>query len=199
MDSALSSEAAAQILANQKIYKKLEIGKNPDYLVKGLARANVITLSIVFQPPLVKTKHIFVNLLTDIEPKDSHPKRRCLPQCESLGELIPNGVYSYPKPNSSKPTQFKPKSFLTECHVAETGDANSDHLSSKDDEETNRIPRPVTPHIFQTDPALLHLTATSKPFSPKDNQQKSSSPPPSENQTQPQPESQNQSPPENQP
>jgi hypothetical protein len=134
IDSELSPEAAALLLKNQKIYKVLEKGKHPDYLVNGLAPANVYTISTLKQPPLVNTKHIFENLFTDIELKDSHPKRRCLPQCESLGELFPDGVYSYPKPKSSKPPQISSQPTLTDhiYDVAETGDTNSGHLSEID-------------------------------------------------------------------
>jgi hypothetical protein len=117
---------------------------------------------------LIKPKHIFENLFTDINPpKDSKPKRRCLPQCESLGEMFSNGVYSYPKPETSKPSQNKPQTFLTESHVAETAEATSDHLSTDDDEETHKEPRPVSPHIFQIDPTTLNMTATSEPVTPE--------------------------------
>jgi hypothetical protein len=166
MDSELTPEPAAQILANQKIYKALENGKYPDYLVNGLARANVITQSTFIQPPMVKSTQIFENLLTDIEPKDSVPKRRCLPQCESLGEMFPNGVYSYPKPKSSKPPQISPQPILTKSHVAETGDTNSGHLSKNEEETPPQTPRPknTPPHksIMFVDQALLNLEPTPK-------------------------------------
>jgi hypothetical protein len=74
--------------------------------------------------------------------------------------MFPNGVYCYPKPKSSKPSQNRPQPILTESHVAETSDASNDHLSEDDDEETP-TDRPVTPHIFIIDPTTLNLTATS--------------------------------------
>jgi hypothetical protein len=166
IDFVLSPEAAALVMKNQKIYKALEKGKNPDYIVNGLALANVITQSTFIQPPLLNTKHIFENLFTDIEPKDSHPKRRCLPQCESLGELFPNGVYSYPKPKSSKPPQISSQPTLTNqiSDVADTGDTHSGHLSEIVEETPPHTPRPknTPPHrsILFIDQALLNLEPT---------------------------------------
>ncbi|KAK2356693.1 hypothetical protein QL285_094021 [Trifolium repens] len=81
--------------------------------------------------------------------------------------MFSNGVYSYPKPETSKPSQNKPQTFLTESHVAETAEATSDHLSTDDDEETHKEPRPVSPHIFQIDPTTLNMTATSEPVTPE--------------------------------
>jgi hypothetical protein len=172
MDSELTPEATTRILANQKIYKALENGKYPDYLVNGLARAIVIDESTFIQPPLVKLKHIFENLFAKIEPpNDSKPKRRCLPQCESLGETFPNGVYSYPKPKSSKPPQISPQPTLTNqlYDFAETCDTHSSHLLENEEETPPQTPRPKnTPpykYVLFIDQALLNLEPT-----PEDNQ-----------------------------
>jgi hypothetical protein len=45
IDSVLSPKAAAEILANQKIYKTLDNGKYPDYIVNGLVNASVFEKS----------------------------------------------------------------------------------------------------------------------------------------------------------
>jgi hypothetical protein len=76
IDSVLSPKAAAEILANQKIYKTLDNGKYPDYIVNGSVNASVFEKSISIQPPLVPVKHIFENLLADIDPPKDCMKRR---------------------------------------------------------------------------------------------------------------------------
>jgi hypothetical protein len=77
--------------------------------------------------------------------------------------MFPNGVYSYPKPKTSKLSQNKPQPMLTKSNVAETSDASSDHLSKDNDEETPKETRPVSPHVFTVDPTILNLEATPEP------------------------------------
>jgi hypothetical protein len=81
MDSELSPEFAKEFLANQNIYQNLDKCKFPDYIISGSIHANVNTQSTLAQQPLVKTKHIFDNLMVDIEPPKDHMKRTRLPQC----------------------------------------------------------------------------------------------------------------------
>jgi hypothetical protein len=204
IDSVLSPKAAAEILANQKIYKTLDNGKYPDYIVNGLVNASVFEKSTSIQPPLVPVKHIFENLLADIDPPKDCMKRRSYSQCKSLREECSKSEPFVSKPKPSKPFQIKPPESQTNqlSDIAVTGDAPSDHLVQNDEDSEETPPQKNTPPHPST--SMVDQDTQTKVAIPEVDQTKPTSPPPSEtdhtilseNQTQLQPEPTIQPPPE---
>jgi hypothetical protein len=147
IDSVLSPKAVAEILANQKMYKTLDNGKYPDYIVNGLVNASVFEKSTSIQPPLVPVKHIFENLLADIDPPKDCMKRRSYSQCKSLREECSKSEPFVSKPKPSKPFQIKPPESQTNqlSDIAVTGDAPSDHLVQNDEDSEETPPQKNTP------------------------------------------------------
>ncbi|KAK2382684.1 hypothetical protein QL285_070201 [Trifolium repens] len=95
-----------------------------------------------------KEKQLANSWDSGIEPnKDAHIDFVLSPEAAAL---ISNGVYSYPKPKSSKPPQISSQPTLTNqiFDVADTGDTNSGHLSEIEEETPPHTPRPknTPPH-----------------------------------------------------
>ncbi|KAK2369170.1 hypothetical protein QL285_082319 [Trifolium repens] len=84
MYAKLPQKDAAQTLALQKIYKDINNGKYPNYIVNGSVHASVFEKSTSKQPPLVPVKRVFKTLIGDVDPPKGYQKNLSYAEMQSL-------------------------------------------------------------------------------------------------------------------
>jgi hypothetical protein len=96
----LPQKDEAQILATQKIYKSIDNGKYPNYIVNDSVNASVFEKSTFIQPHLVPINHIFKTLKGDVDPPKGCQKNRSFAEIQSLRGIQPT---SNPSESQTKP------------------------------------------------------------------------------------------------
>ncbi|KAK2368946.1 hypothetical protein QL285_082106 [Trifolium repens] len=74
MYAKLPQKNAEQTLAVQTIYKAIDNGKYPNYIVNGSVHASVLEKSTFKQPPLVPVNRVFETLIIEVDPPKDHTK-----------------------------------------------------------------------------------------------------------------------------
>jgi hypothetical protein len=96
----LPQKDAAQTLALQRIYKSIDNGKYPNYIVNGSVHASVLEKSTSKQPPLVPLNRVFKTLIGDVDPPKGCQKNRSYAEIQSLRGIQPT---SNPSESQTKP------------------------------------------------------------------------------------------------
>jgi hypothetical protein len=87
MYAKLPQNDVEQTLALQKIYKAIDNGKYPNYIVNGSVHASVLEKSTSKQPPLVPVNRVFKTLIGDVDPPKGYQKNRSYAEMQSLRGL----------------------------------------------------------------------------------------------------------------
>jgi hypothetical protein len=83
----LPKKDAQQTLELQKIYKDMDNGKYPNYIVNGSVHVSVLEKSTSKQPPLVPINRVFKTLIGDVDPPKGCQKNLSYAEMQSLRGL----------------------------------------------------------------------------------------------------------------